>query len=448
VQWADTQSLATNHKFSSVSRSADPSQQSRQYSISLRPAVIPSIGPIISSLISSGVSKYGGFRLLERVGLYHPSGIVKHVPGSKEDIFKSKDISLVDKRRLMRFLAFAVDDFESKEELHDANEMPLPEFLKAVFSLPDDIISVVLYSLSFSFSPSGMSDSWLPPPCSFYKLSDNTLPALQRIRRYLRSAGRFGPSPFLIGHYGGAGEIAQGFCRASAVSGGVYILGRRILSVTHNPSPNPVLSSLDQGDSNPIPRYQISLEDFPETLTANVIISSSTNVPSHLVPYMKQIPSSTHHTVLEAPVARCIVITDQPIHFSTVPTSSRTSIPDDGPALEGSSSVSESDAPDQTQEPLDAAILVFPPSTVKGGSSMTAATVLVMGETTMSTPAGKCLSFSISSPPYLGRSQSKLLFRAPLYCPSAFTVARRIEFRSTTITTLSRCYPRSVFIVK
>ena len=59
----------------------------------------------------------------------------------------------------MRFLMFAVDDFENKEELRDANEMPLPEFLKAVFSLPDDIASDVLYSLSFSCSPSGMSYS-------------------------------------------------------------------------------------------------------------------------------------------------------------------------------------------------------------------------------------------------------------------------------------------------
>lgn len=218
---------------------------------------------------------------------------------------------------------------------------------------------------------------------------------MQRIRRYLRSAGRFGPSPFLIGHYGGAGEIAQGFCRASAVSGGVYILGRRILSVTYNSNPNPVplLSSLDQGDSNPISRYQISLEDFPETFTANAIISSSMNGPSHLVPCMNQIPSSKHHTVPEASVARCIVITDQPIHFSTVPTSSHTSSPDGGPTLADSSSVSELDAPDQAQQPLDAAILVFPPSSVKGGSSTTAATILVMGESTMSTPTGKCLSF-------------------------------------------------------
>jgi GDP dissociation inhibitor len=44
-------------------------------------------------------------------------------------------------------------------------------------------------------------------------LEDPTLPALKRLRGFLRSAGRYGNSPFLIGHYGGLGELAQGFCR-------------------------------------------------------------------------------------------------------------------------------------------------------------------------------------------------------------------------------------------
>ena len=40
-----------------------------------------------------------------------------------------------------------------------------------------------------------------------------TLPALQRIRKYLGAVGRFGRSPFLLAQYGGIGEIIQGFCR-------------------------------------------------------------------------------------------------------------------------------------------------------------------------------------------------------------------------------------------
>ena len=66
----------------------------------------------------------------------------------------------------------------------------------------------------------------LRPTISHTKLTEPALPSLHRVRRYLRSTGRYGSSPFLVGYYGGTGEIAQGFCRVSAVSGGVYILGR------------------------------------------------------------------------------------------------------------------------------------------------------------------------------------------------------------------------------
>src|SRR5260221_11941563 len=62
--------------------------------------------------------------------------------------------------------------------------------------------------------------------------ADATLQALTRLRRYLRSSGRYGASPFLVGHYGGLGEIAQGFCRVSAVNGGLYILDGNTEEIT------------------------------------------------------------------------------------------------------------------------------------------------------------------------------------------------------------------------
>jgi RAB protein geranylgeranyltransferase component A len=96
---------------------------------------------------------------LECVGIYDSSGVVKNVPASKEDVFKSKDISLVNKRRLMRFLMFAVSDFEDKKEFMNAKEMSLHEFLRSTFSLPDEIASAVIYALAFCPSPAGMCHS-------------------------------------------------------------------------------------------------------------------------------------------------------------------------------------------------------------------------------------------------------------------------------------------------
>lgn len=142
-------------KFDSISQSASTLPQSRQYALSLAPSIIPSVGSMITSLVSSGVSRYGGYRLLEQVGAYDLSGIVKTVPGSKEDVFKNKDISLIDKRRLMRFLTFAAGDFENKKELEGQADTFL-EFLKSAFSLNDEIAGFITYSLAYCVSASGV----------------------------------------------------------------------------------------------------------------------------------------------------------------------------------------------------------------------------------------------------------------------------------------------------
>lgn len=92
----------------------------RRYALSLFPAILPSRGPLISTLIDSGVSKYVSFRMLDSVSVWSADttggggggGGVRRVPGSKEQVFKDKDISLMEKRRLMKFLMFAVGEFE------------------------------------------------------------------------------------------------------------------------------------------------------------------------------------------------------------------------------------------------------------------------------------------------------------------------------------------------
>ena len=85
----------------------------RRYALSLFPAILPSRGSLITTLINSGVSKYVSFRLLDSVSLYdEATKTARRVPGSKESVFKDKEISLMEKRRLMKFLMFAVGQFE------------------------------------------------------------------------------------------------------------------------------------------------------------------------------------------------------------------------------------------------------------------------------------------------------------------------------------------------
>jgi RAB protein geranylgeranyltransferase component A len=49
--------------------------------------------------------------MLDSVSVWHDDGI-RRVPGSKEQVFKDKEISLMEKRRLMKFLMFSAGEFE------------------------------------------------------------------------------------------------------------------------------------------------------------------------------------------------------------------------------------------------------------------------------------------------------------------------------------------------
>ena len=81
--WADTRS--DSQTFSSISRSGDVPPFARHYSLSLAPALLPSTGPFLSALIASGVSRYGAYRLLDRVAMFD-GGALRAVPASKEDV--------------------------------------------------------------------------------------------------------------------------------------------------------------------------------------------------------------------------------------------------------------------------------------------------------------------------------------------------------------------------
>lgn len=95
--------------------------------MSLFPTVLPSRGELIDTLVKSDVSKYVSFRMLDSVSIFDgesaspdeagTSTRLRRVPGSKEEVFKDKSASLMEKRRLMKFLMFAGGDFEQDEVL-------------------------------------------------------------------------------------------------------------------------------------------------------------------------------------------------------------------------------------------------------------------------------------------------------------------------------------------
>ena len=169
AQWADARPTDSEDKptseylarqrarYTSITRSSTLPPQSRQYAVSLAPSIVPSLGSHIDSLIASGVSRYGSFKLLEKVAIYDRPGYVQSVPGSKEDVFKSKALSLVEKRRLMRFLMFAAGEFEGKKELEGKEQMPFLQYLRETFTLNDKPANAIAYALAFCICANGMA---------------------------------------------------------------------------------------------------------------------------------------------------------------------------------------------------------------------------------------------------------------------------------------------------
>jgi Rab proteins geranylgeranyltransferase component A len=207
-------------------------------------------------------------------------------------------------------------------------------------------------------------------------IADVTLYALTRLRSYLRSAGRYGSSPFLVGHYGGLGEIAQGFCRVSAVSGGVYILDRKSEATSVS------------GD-----KFVIQLQDFPDPLTADVLITAQDQFPMSLRP-------SPEHDMPLSSIARCIAVIDKPIPFPPLLSSEEGQSEGDAESIPATSGGEGADRqkPESTTSPeippeaapIDTSVIIFPPNSVNGGSSTKAAQAFATGAGTLSAPQGKC----------------------------------------------------------
>lgn len=179
--------------------------------------------------------------------------------------------------------------------------------------------------------------------------TEPTLPALKRIRHYLRSSGRYGPSPFLVGHYGGLGELVQGFCRVSAVNGSTYVLSHSMSSTSTG---SPVSR-----------RYSVSLNGLDETINCDMLISS-------IEPPDPRTPGVT------SAVARCVAIIDRPLIF----------------APQEETDTPSEESPQPTTTAVDTALIIFPPSVLLGGSGTTAAHAFVTGEGSMSAPRGNCKS--------------------------------------------------------
>uniref|UniRef100_A0A0G2KAD5 Rab proteins geranylgeranyltransferase component A n=1 Tax=Rattus norvegicus TaxID=10116 RepID=A0A0G2KAD5_RAT len=131
--------------------------------------------------------------------------LVSKVPCSRADVFNSKQLTMVEKRMLMKFLTFCVEYEEHPDEYRAYEGTTFSEYLKTQ-KLTPNLQYFVLHSIAMTSETTSC-----------------TVDGLKATKKFLQCLGRYGNTPFLFPLYG-QGELPQCFCRMCAVFGGIYCL--------------------------------------------------------------------------------------------------------------------------------------------------------------------------------------------------------------------------------
>ncbi|XP_061926179.1 rab proteins geranylgeranyltransferase component A 1 [Entelurus aequoreus] len=174
-------------------------KEGRRFNIDLVSKLMYARGSLVDLLIKSNVSRYAEFKNVTRILTYR-RGNVEQVPCSRADVFASRELSVVEKRKLMRFLTSCMEETEERED----GARTYSEFLQQR-QLGDNLEHFLLHSIAMVTEDTPADEG------------------LAATRHFLRCLGRYGNTPFLFPVYG-LGEIPQCFCRMCAVFGGIYCL--------------------------------------------------------------------------------------------------------------------------------------------------------------------------------------------------------------------------------
>jgi len=331
------------------------------FCLDLTPTLLYASGDAVECLVKSGVSDYLEFKSLK--GLYlltedeKPSmktgGLGRHsntsangrdtisrtdngqlmlyrVPCSKGDVFRSKLLSPIDKRRLMKFLQLISDygmataggtpnvdeDTKSDDELdcnnietmtregetgedvirsinerhlHRGRALSRPQN-KATPSTSemDALMRCVREKLSFTDFLTQVAK--LPAKLAtvimyalaltpFGQAQYSMIDGLDDLVRHMTALGRFGDTAFLVPMYG-SGELSQAFCRSGAVYGSTYMLRRSPLAVLWDVSANNVKGVLLSGEEHIGGMYDLDTNDISDKeFKCKHIVVPSTMLP-------------------------------------------------------------------------------------------------------------------------------------------------------------------------
>ncbi|NXG77887.1 RAE1 geranylgeranyltransferase, partial [Baryphthengus martii] len=242
-------------------------REGRRFNIDLVSKLLYSRGLLIDLLIKSNVSRYAEFKNATRI-LAFREGKVEQVPCSRADVFNSRQLTMVEKRMLMKFLTFCLDYEQHPDEYQDYENSTFAQFLRTR-KLTPSLQHFILHSIAM------VSET-----------DSSTLEGLQATKKFLQCLGRYGNTPFLFPLYG-QGEIPQCFCRMCAVFGGIYCLRHSVQCLV-----------VDKESG----RCKAVVDHFGQRISANYFIVEDS--------YLSE---STCKNVYYRQISRAVLITDQSV---------------------------------------------------------------------------------------------------------------------------------------
>jgi Rab proteins geranylgeranyltransferase component A len=252
---------------------------SRAYSLALAPQLIYARSNIIGALISSHTANQLEFLAVGSWFTVQPSSDastppqITRVPSGREDIFRDSSLDLRAKRSLMKFIRY-IATYEEQEDWEQKKDLSFSAELSHTFGLAEPSHGPLL-ALAL---PSGAA-------------TQSTIgEVVPRIAQHLRSIGRLGPGfSAVLPKWGGLAEIVQVACRACAVGGGVYMLGKGVKAATGTFKDQLTLE-LSEGEKITARWLAGSVSDLPATVcpasgeasTATAVLKSTSIVASSL----------------------------------------------------------------------------------------------------------------------------------------------------------------------
>jgi len=211
----------------------------RGFNIDLQPRFLFSSSLTVTKMIEAGMDKYMDFRAINGVFFFdNDSHKFLKMPVNKGEIFASGALSILEKRKLFKFLhtCTAISRMMSNSEANINSTSDFDKDLQIDDDLMKNIISVKAEHFTKFLDLMGISGK-LRNLLLFvianynYSLEDSQEPAyflstqhfVNRIEKFIGSMGIHSTYPYLYTNYG-TSDIPQGFSRASAVNGSIFIL--------------------------------------------------------------------------------------------------------------------------------------------------------------------------------------------------------------------------------